>query len=317
MATPYSYAPTERFRLTSSDGLCLSCARWDSRSPPRAIVQIAHGMGEHMGRYVPTIEVLVAAGITVYANDHRGHGLTARSRAHFGEFGQGGFDLLVQDMARLGELASDENPDIPLILLGHSMGSFAAQSYAIDHSHEIDGLILSGSGALDGLARAKIMAPTGSNLLNAAFEPARTPFDWLSRDDAVVDAFLADPLCFAELRPEALESFLGTAPRLSDPTELRRIRRGLPVYLLSGSDDPVGQRLRGLDLLINRYRDAGLDDVSFDFYPNGRHEVLNEINRYQVQTRLLGWISRLLEKLDSDLSRIPPVDGLQHQGEQG
>jgi alpha-beta hydrolase superfamily lysophospholipase len=268
-------------------------------------------MGEHMGRYAGTIAVLVAAGLTVYANDHRGHGLTARSSSHLGEFGEGGFELLVQDMVRLSELARDENPDLPLTLLGHSMGSFAAQRYVIDHSHEVHGLVLSGSGALDRLARAAVLAPAGTNLLNAAFEPARTPFDWLSRDQAVVDAFMADPLCFADLRPEALASFLGTAPRLADPVALRKIRCDLPVYLFSGSEDPVGQQLLGLHVLIDRYRDAGLHDVSFDFYPGGRHEMLNEVNRRDVQTRLLGWISQLLEKIEGNRGRGSPAHALQ------
>ncbi|MTV16202.1 MULTISPECIES: alpha/beta hydrolase [Bradyrhizobium] len=312
MATPQpSHAPTEPFRLTSSDGLSLACARWDSDGPARGLVQIAHGMGEHIGRYTSTIDVLVSAGLTVYAGDHRGHGLTARSRSHLGEFGEGGFELLVQDMLRLSELARDENPDLPLILLGHSMGSFAAQRYVIDYSHEIDGLVLSGSGSLDGLARAALQASPGSNLLNAAFEPARTPFDWLSRDHAVVNAFMADPLCFAALGPEALASFLGTAPRLSNLVALRKIRSDLPIYLFSGSEDPVGQQLRGVHAVIDRYHRAGLHDIAFDFYPGGRHEMLNEINRRDVQTRLLGWISQLLEKLDGGRGHVSPAYELQ------
>jgi alpha-beta hydrolase superfamily lysophospholipase len=213
-------------------------------------------MGEHMGRYADSVAALVAAGLTVYANDHRGHGLSAHSQ--LGELGGGGFELLVQDMVRLSEIAREENPDLPLLLLGHGMGSFAAQRYVIDHSHEIDGLILSGSGALEGLARAALPETAGSNLLNAAFEPARTPFDWLCRDQAIVDAFMADPLCFENLRPDSLASFLGTAPRLHDPVALRKIRGDLPIYFLSGSEDPVGQQLRGLHTLIGRYRDAGL-----------------------------------------------------------
>ena len=302
--------PTERFRLTSSDGLCIACARWHSRGPARAVVQIAHGMGEHMGRYADTVDALVAAGLTVYANDHRGHGLSAHSQ--FGELGRGGFELLVQDMVRLSEIAREENPDLPLLLLGHDMGSFAAQRYVIDHSHEIDGLILSGSGALEGLARAARPETAGSNLLNAAFEPARTPFDRLCRDQAIVDAFMADPLCFEDLHPDSLVSFLGTAPRLHDPVALGKIRGDLPIYLFSGSEDPVGQQLRGLHRLIGRYRDAGLRDIAFDFYPGGRHEMLNEINRRQVQTRLLGWISQTLEKLNDDDRRVSIAPELQH-----
>src|ERR1700749_4329455 len=112
-------------------------------------------------------------------------------------------------MVRLSELAREENPALPLLLLGHGMGSFAAQRYVIDHSHEIDGLILSGSGALEALARTALLEPAGSNLLNAACEPAPTPFDCLSRDQAIAEAFISDPLCFAELHPEALESFFG------------------------------------------------------------------------------------------------------------
>jgi alpha-beta hydrolase superfamily lysophospholipase len=311
MATsPPAPAPIERFRLTGSDGLCIACGRWESRGPARAVVQIAHGMGEHMGRYADTINVLVAAGLTVYANDHRGHGLSVHSQ--LGEFGRGGFELLVQDMVRLSEIAREDNPDLPLLLLGHNMGSFAAQRYVIDHSHEIDGLILSGSGALDGLARAVCPETAGGNLLNAAFEPARTRLDWLCRDRAIVDAFIADSLCFEDLHPESLVSFLGAAPRLCDPIALREIRGDLPIYLFSGSEDPVGQQLRGLHTLIGRYRDAGLRDIAFDFYPGGRHEMLNEINRREVQTRLLGWISQTLEKLNDDDHRVSIAPELQH-----
>jgi alpha-beta hydrolase superfamily lysophospholipase len=311
MATPSpAPVPTERFRLTSSDGLCIASARWGSRGPARAVVQIAHGMGEHMGRYAGTVDALVAAGLTVYANDHRGHGLSVHSQ--LGEFGRGGFGLLVQDMVRLSELAREENPDLPLLLLGHGMGSFAAQRYVIDNSHEIDGLILSGSGALEGLARTALPVTAGSNLLNAAFEPARTPFDWLCRDQAIVDAFMADPLCFGDLHPDSLASFLGIAPRLRDPVALHKIRGDLPIYLFSGSEDPVGQQLRGFHTLIGRYRDAGLRDIAFDFYPGGRHEMLSEINRRQVQTRLLAWISRTLERLNDDHHRVSIAPELQH-----
>jgi len=143
------------FRFTSEDGLRIACTRWDSRGPVRGVLQIAHGMGEHILRYVELIEVLVSAGMTVYGNDHRGHGRTAPDAAHFGDFGEGGFDLLVRDMVRLSRIAKEEHPEPPFILLGHSMSSFAAQQYVLDHSREIDGLILSGSGALDGLARPR------------------------------------------------------------------------------------------------------------------------------------------------------------------
>jgi alpha-beta hydrolase superfamily lysophospholipase len=288
--------PFTEFRFTSSDGLRIACARWEARGRARGVVQIAHGMGEHIGRYTGTIEALVSAGLTVYGNDHRGHGRTAASAAHFGDFGEGGFDLLVEDMVRLSRIARGENPDRPLFLLGHSMGSFAAQQYVLDHSQEIDGLILSGSGALEGLAQLASSAQAGGSPLNAHFEPARTSFDWLSRDDAVVDAFINDPLCFAELQPASFTSFLAAAPRLSDPVRLRQIRDDLPIYLFSGSEDPLGQQLEGVELLMYRYRKAGIYDISNYFYPDGRHEMLNEINRNEVRAHLLAWITAMLER---------------------
>ena len=284
------------FSFTSSDGLRIACRRWDTRGPLRGVVQIAHGMGEHIGRYAPTIEALVSAGLTVYGNDHRGHGRTAPSPAHLGDFGPGGFDLLVEDMVRLSRIARDEHQGVPFILMSHGLGSFAAQQYVLEHSREIDGLVLSGSGALDGLAQVatSIAAP---NFLNRAFEPARTPMDWLSRDPAVADAFMADPLCFPALQPASFASFLAAAPALADPASLRRIRRDLPVYLFSGSEDPVGQRLEGVGELIGRYRIAGLRSVDHDVYAGGRHEMLNEINRDEVRDRLMAWIAALLDRI--------------------
>jgi alpha-beta hydrolase superfamily lysophospholipase len=287
--------PSAEFQFVSSDGLHIACARWDSRGSASGIVQIVHGMGEHLGRYGGTINALVSAGFTVYGNDHRGHGRTARSKQQLGDFGDGGFDLLAEDMLRLSRIACSENPGLPFLLLGHSMGSFAAQQYALDHNTEIDALILSGSGALDGLARLVNSSQPGVNLLNSAFEPARTPFDWLSRDTAVVDAFIADPLCFAELQPRSYASFLAAQRLVCDPARLGRIRRDLQVYVFSGGEDPVGERLQGVRILIQRYRDAGIRDVAHDFYPGGRHEMLNEINRHEVLANLLCWMNGVLQ----------------------
>ena len=283
------------FNFTSSDGLKVVCFRWDSHGPTRGVVQIAHGMGEHIGRYLETIKDLNSAGLTVYANDHRGHGRTAPDSTHLGNFGEGGFDLLVQDMIELSRIAKEENPNRPFILFGHGIGSFAAQKFVLDRSSQINGLILSGSGALDGLARLDSSAPVGTNILNSQFEPARTPVDWLSRDTKVVDTFISDPLCFPELQPAAFASFLAAAPQLADPHRLRNVREDLSIYLFSGSDDPVGEQLDGVQLLINRYEKAGLYDVSHDFYQGGRHEMLTEINKDEVRERLLAWIASLLE----------------------
>lgn len=299
MSAQLAYAPispSAEFNFTSSDGLRVACFRWDNHGPSRGVVQIAHGMGEHLGRYSETIQLLNSAGLTVYGNDHRGHGRTAPDAAHFGDFGEGGFDLLVDDVIRLSRIAKEEVPNRPFFLLGHGLGSFAAQQYVLDRSGEINGLILSGSGALDRLALLTNSTTAVTNILNSKFVPARTQFDWLSRDPDVVDAFINDPLCFPDLQRAAFASFLAAAPQLADAHRLQNMREDLPVYLISGSDDPVGEQLDGVNLLIYRYEKAGLYDVSHDFYPDGRHEMLNEINKDEVRERLLAWIASLLER---------------------
>ena len=289
----------ERFQFTSADDLSIACVKWSGQHDVRGVVQIAHGLGEHIGRYAELAEILVRGEFVVYGNDHRGHGLTAKPSGSFGEFGLGGFDQLVDDMVSLRVIAKNEHPGKPYILLGHSMGSVAAQQFILDHSHSIDGLALSGSGALDCLARLAQSIPAGEDpmkLMNASFEPARTPFDWLSRDNAQVDAFINDPLCFPLLNPSSMQSFVDAFPRLADPRELRRVRENLPIYIFSGSDDPVGQRLKGVRVLLDRYHSAGIESLVHDFYSGGRHEMLHELNRREVITNLLVWISGILQR---------------------
>ena len=132
-------------------------------------------------------------------------------------------------------------------------------------------------------------------LMNAAFAPTRTPFDWLSRDTAEVDAFIRDPLCFPSLNAKSMKSFVNATRRLADPRELRKLQEDLAIYLFSGSEDPVGQRLEGVRELIDRYHSVGVASVAHDFYPGGRHEMLHELNRGEVITNLLAWISRVLK----------------------
>jgi alpha-beta hydrolase superfamily lysophospholipase len=293
MSTP------ERFELRGTDNFPVACVKLGNPRNVRAVVQIAHGLGEHIGRYAELAEKLVEAEFVIYGNDHRGHGLTAKPTGSFGDFGPGGFDQLIEDMVSLRVIAKKEHPGKPYILLGHSMGSFAAQQFVLDHSHSIDGLALSGSGTLDGLVRIAQSLPPGEDpmkRMNASFEPARTPFDWLSRDNAEVDAFINDPLCFPSLKPDSMQSFLDAFPRLADPKEILRVRHDLPVYIFSGSDDPVGQRLEGVRILIDRYRSAGLTSITQDFYSGGRHEMLHEVNRRDAITNLLVWLSGILER---------------------
>jgi alpha-beta hydrolase superfamily lysophospholipase len=253
-------------------------------------------MGEHIGRYEQSAVSLVASGFAVLGNDHRGHGRAITASAPMGDFGEGGFVSLIADMRALSRYCMTLFPDVPLILLGHSMGSFAAQLYIVDDASDLAGAILSGCGALDQIAAAVVRdkAPLDGRL-NAAFAPARTPFDWLTRDEAVVDTFIADPLCFPELTARAAESVLEVAPLLAEPNNLAKIRHYLPLLLLSGGLDPIGQQGQGVELLAQRYRAAGLVEVQKRIYEGARHELLNEINRAEVLNDLVKWIEVILD----------------------
>lgn len=279
--------------VRASDGKAISVYRWQAASPVRGIVQIAHGMGEHALRYGPVAQALAGDGFTVYANDHRGHGKSASEAGELGDFGSQGFPGVVDDMVQVTRTAREEEGAKPLLLLGHSMGSFAAQLYVLDHSDLVDGVALSGSTALDLLGAAAATGRWRLEDLNAAFAPARTPFDWLSRDPAEVDAYIADPLCGFNVNERSYGSLFSIASRLADPSELGRIRKELPLFVFAGDCDPVNAGLAWLQPLIDRYREAGLKDVSSHIFGGARHEVLNETNRSEVLAVLQAWINRV------------------------
>jgi alpha-beta hydrolase superfamily lysophospholipase len=285
--------------ILASDAKQIRVYKWKGSVPARGIVQIAHGMGEHALRYRPIAHALVSAGYVVYANDHRGHGELAAQAGALGDFGPGGFPVLVDDMAEVTRAARDADKDKPLVLLGHSMGSFAAQLYLLDHSELLDGAALSGTTALDLLGAAAMAGRWKLEDLNASFEPARTPFDWLSRDKAIVDAYIADPLCGFNVNAESYGSLFAVAPRLATVQEIGRIRHDLPMFLFVGDLDPVNAKLTWFQPLIERYRQGGLTDVSWHVYGNARHEVLNEINRQEVVANLQAWIDRVTGTLAS------------------
>jgi alpha-beta hydrolase superfamily lysophospholipase len=281
-----------QFSFSAADGTPIAGYRWQG-DHTRAVVQIAHGMGEHAGRYRRFAACLVAAGYAVYANDHRGHGRTAVGPQALGDFGPQGFAALANDMAALTRRVRLEHAGCPVILFGHSMGSFAAQLYLLDHSSLLGGLILSGSAALDLRIAARNRMKGGFPGLNAQFEPSRTPFDWLSRDTREVDAYVADPMCGFTLVPASAASMSESSARLADIALLKAVSADLPMYLLTGDSDPVNDNLRWFFPLMERYRQAGLVDVSCHVYGGARHEMLNETNRDEVTTHLIAWLDRV------------------------
>jgi alpha-beta hydrolase superfamily lysophospholipase len=280
-----------------SGDLTVAAYRWDPDGTPRAIVQITHGMGEHALRYAGLAQALNARGIVVYAQDQRGHGATARSADELGQIGGPGWTDLIGDIGRLGARARQEHPAVPLVLLGHSMGSFAVQQYLLDHSQELTAAVLTGTAVLDLLEPAlNLDEPLDLAMFNAPFQPARTDFDWLSRDEAQVDKYVSDPRCGFGIDPAAARAMFAGARQLADPGRVGAIRSDLPVYLAVGEMDPVGGQVALVHALVDRYTSAGLTDVTLKVYPQARHEVFNETNRDEVIDDLLTWLDHRLSR---------------------
>ena len=286
--------PLSSFSYVSADGFKIAAYRWDPAGEPRAAIQLTHGMGEHAQRYDHVARALNGAGFVVYAQDHRGHGASAEPGA-LGDLGQGSWPALVDDIGLLTARIRAEHPGVPLILLGHSMGSFAVQQYLLDHSADVDGAVLTGTAVIDLLEPAlDLDQPLDLAAFNAPFQPARTDFDWLSRDEAVVDAYVADPRCGFGIDTESARAMFAGARRLADPAQVAAMRSSLPVHIAVGESDPVNGGLALLTPLVDRYRAAGLADVTVRTYPDARHEILNETNSAEVIAELAGWLDRVL-----------------------
>ena len=289
--------PSTRFTYPAKDGTEIAGYRWDPVGQPRGAVQLTHGMGEHVQRYDALARAITGRGLVAYGQDHRGHGATARSADELGQLGPDGWSQLVGDIDLLVSRIRDEQPGLPLVLLAHSMGSFAVQQYLLDHSDRVNAVVLTGTTALDQLEPAlDLDKPIDLAMFNAAFEPARTEFDWLSRDEAIVDAYIADPRCGFGIDTDAAKDMFAGARRVADPGQVAAVRSDLPLYIAAGELDPVNANLALLNVLAGRYRAAGLTDVTVRTYPGARHEILNETNRDQVVADILEWIDQVLSK---------------------
>ncbi len=298
------------FTLATADGTQLHVNRWLPDGPPKAVVQVAHGMAEHSDRYARFGERLTAAGYAVYASDHRGHGSTARASNDAGYFADDhGFDTVVDDMHLVTDHARAENPGLPVFLFGHSMGSLLSRSYVTRFGADVDGLVLSGTagdpGALGkvGLALATAQAKLRgrrhpSRLMDqltfgqygAAFKPNRTKFDWLSRDEAEVDKYVADERCGNVFTSGFFVDLLGGLGTINSDEAVSRVPKDLPIHLVSGSLDPVGAQGKGVQQVADQYRRLGVEEVSVKLWPDARHEVLNETNRDEVMDEVVGWL---------------------------
>lgn len=305
------------FRFAADDGAKLFVYRWlPDVGFGKAVVHIAHGLAEHAGRYERLAEALTERGYVVFANDHRGHGKTAERLEDIGHFAdENGWSRILHDIERIANSYSLDFPHHPIILFGHSMGSLVAQHLAVRGL--FDAVAMSGAnGNVGALVRAgklitrfersrlgrrgksELLNKLSFDAFNKAFRPNRTSFDWLSRDEAEVDKYIADQMCgflsSAQLWVDMLEAITEAAR----PEFRARIPKQLPVYLFSGSRDQANNEGRGTTALAEYYRSIGMEKISYRIFTEARHETLNEINRDEVTGHLLDWFDAIVRLLN-------------------
>jgi alpha-beta hydrolase superfamily lysophospholipase len=280
---------------------------------PKALIIITHGMAEHAQRYDHFAGVLNRNDFAVYAHDQRGHGKTAGSLENVGFLSErDGWRKITKDLAELVEISKKDFPNKPLILLGHSMGSFVTRTYLIDHSDRISAAILSGTTGSAGLlgkvgilltglimifkkknSPSKLMNQMSFGDFNKSFKPALTNFDWLSRDAGVVDKYVNDPFCGGVFSVGFFKDMMIGLELVNKPENAKKLRKDLPLYLFSGDKDPVSKNGKQVNDVFEMYKNTGMKNVKMKLYPEARHETLNEINKEEVYNDVLGYLNSL------------------------
>lgn len=277
----------------------------------RGIVQIVHGIAEHIDRYDDFARFLAENGYLAVGNDHLGHGKSITRPEDQGFFAEeDGWMRVINDMDKLRELMRCQYPDLPYIFFGHSMGSFLTRTYLIKYPDRYDAAIISGTGhqpklmAFGGYALAKLAVKKdgarsiGTALNNIAFgaynngfTEKRTDFDWLSRDKENVDKYIADPLCGFVATVGLFRDMMGGILFITKQSNIDKMNKDRPIYFMSGAADPVGENGKGVERAYDAFCKAGLHDVFMRLYPEGRHEMLNELNKDQVYSDILNWLN--------------------------
>ena len=309
---------TSDFSHIASDGKAIFVRKWLPSGAPKALLLVAHGMAEHSARYERLASAMAQGGWAVYVPDHRGHGQTAQQ----GELGwlaeKDGFSRLRDDLHEIALVAKDECGGVPTFLLGHSMGSILAETYIVAYGQELSGCVLSGvvaplprplscigsliaraGGAIKGRKTAsKLLHAMSFSANNKDFEPARSPVDWLSRDEAEVDKYIADPLCGFVCSFGFYRDLLGGISSLyARNSPFAGVPKDLPLFIISGAEDPVGGAKGFVPRLAAILKAAGLQKIETRLYPGARHEVLNETNKEEVLKDVKDWLDSALVEL--------------------
>ena len=303
----------KEFTFPSVSGLAdIHCACYlPENGEVKAIVQIAHGMAEHLERYEAFADVLCENGFAVYINDHIGHGKSIKNKGELGYFGKkDGWKNFVEDCHKLTEIAKKDNEGKPLIFFGHSMGSFVARAYSLKYAHEIKGAIYCGTSGPNpaagaGIAltniiaklkgdhyRSKLIDKIGFGTYNNKFE-GRTAFDWLSRDNEQVDKYIADDMCGFLFTAYGYRDLFSLLSFVSSKDWFSGLSKQLPVLIISGAMDPVGEYSKGIDKVYDALESEGKNNVEKILYPNARHEILNEKACFsEVCNDVISWINK-------------------------
>ena len=286
----------------------IHCCKWTPEGAPKAIVQIVHGIAEHILRYDHFATFLTQHGYLVVAEDHMGHGGTL-ARGDVQGYFDGGWLCAVENVKRLHDRTVEEHPCLPYYFLGHSMGSFLLRTYLYTYPADLDAAIISGTGwekpatIKAGLLLCKIeekrlgetkSSPMLNSLVfggyNKVFKPNRTPNDWICSDEQVVDKYQADPLCGFDATIGLARDMLTGIRMNEETTNLMKMNKSLPVLFVSGAKDPVGGMSKGVLACIDAFKRSGIRNVTIHIYPEGRHEMLNEVNRDEVYNDILTWL---------------------------
>ena len=301
------------FSFQTVDGANIQVRGWVIERP-KAIVQVLHGMAEHSARYARLARALADAGYSTYAHDHRGHGQSVPEGGSPGHMADSdGWNRIVEDAHGVNREIAKRHPHVPIIILGHSMGSFVLQQLLFEHPNDMIAAALSGSNGkpppiavlaklIARIERARVGKRRPSPVLqkltfedyNKAFAPNRTEFDWLSRDPEEVDKYVADPLCGFAVSTQVWIDMLAALDRISNPRNVAKVPKGMPIYLFAGARDPVGDYGKGVKRLREAYKRAAIFDVRLKLYPDARHEVLNETNRQEVTNDLIAWLDEIV-----------------------